>query len=93
MQTEQRKGREYVGADVLCRKDVTMRPKSIVRKDGKRQSVEQVLEVYPVCMGEENEPVDRYAVVIDGARKNIFFEHNTDENELSIGRWFVEREE
>lgn len=93
MQAERCNIREYIGASVIWLTDGTMQPHSIVRRDGRRYSIDQVLEIRPVCTEQGGEPIDRYAVMIDGRRQNIFFKYNMDKNDLSFGRWFIEREE
>lgn len=81
----------YVAVKADFRDDGVMLPREITWEDGKRYSIDRVVDIRQAAARKAGGQGDRYTVVIDGKRTYLFFERSADITGNSIGRWFVER--
>ena len=81
----------YVAVKADFRDDGVMLPREITWEDGKRYSIDRVVDIRQAAARKAGGQGDRYTVVIDGKRTYLFFERNADITGNNIGRWFVER--
>lgn len=93
MQANRRDIKVYVQVSVVFREDGAMLPRSIVWEDGRKYSIDRVLNVRPAYAERAGGQGDRYTVMVGGQQRYLFFEHSTDEDDQNIGRWFIERKE
>ena len=83
----------YVAVKADFRDDGVMLPREITWEDGKRYSIDRVVDIRQAAARKAGGQGDRYTVVIDGKRTYLFFERSADITGNNIGRWFVERKE
>ena len=81
----------YVAVKADFRDDGVMLPREITWEDGKRYSIDRVVDIRQAAARKAGGQGDRYTVVIDGNRTYLFFERSADITGNNIGRWFVER--
>lgn len=81
----------YVAVKADFRDDGVMLPREITWEDGKRYSIDRVVDIRQAAARKAGGQGDRYTVVIDGKRTYLFFERSADITGNNIGRWFVER--
>ena len=81
----------YVAVKADFRDDGVMLPREITWEDGKRFSIDRVVDIRQAAARKAGGQGDRYTVVIDGKRTYLFFERSADITGNNIGRWFVER--
>ena len=81
----------YVAVKADFRDDGVMLPREITWEDGKRYSIDRVVDIRQAAARKAGGQGDRYTVVIEGKRTYLFFERSTDITGNNIGRWFVER--
>ena len=79
----------YVDVIVIFRKDGVMLPSEIVWDSGVSFPIKRIREIKYGCTFWESK-CNRYTVEIDGERKYLYFEPNTEPEVNSFGRWFVE---
>lgn len=70
-----------------------MIPKSLTWEDGHQYEIERLLDVRPSFAARAGGQGDRYTVRIGNQEKHLFFEHNPEYGQKTLGRWFVERKE
>ena len=81
----------YVAVKADFRDDGVMLPREITWEDGKRYSIDRVVDIRQAAARKAGGQGDRYTVVIDGKRTYLFFERSADITGNNICRWFVER--
>ena len=81
----------YVAVKADFRDDGVMLPREITWEDGKRYSIDRVVDIRQAAARKAGGQGDRYTVVIEGKRTYLFFERSADITGNNIGRWFVER--
>lgn len=81
----------YVAVKADFRDDGVMLPREITWEDGKRYSIDRVIDIRQAAARKAGGQGDRYTVVIEGKRTYLFFERSADITGNNIGRWFVER--
>ncbi len=81
----------YVAVRADFRDDGVMLPREITWEDGKRYSIDRVVDIRQAAARKAGGQGDRYTVVIEGKRTYLFFERSADITGNNIGRWFVER--
>lgn len=81
----------YVAVKADFRDDGVMLPREITWENGKRYSIDRVVDIRQAAARKAGGQGDRYTVVIDGKRTYLFFERSADITGNNIGRWFVER--
>ena len=81
----------YVAVKADFRDDGLMLPREITWEDGKRYSIDRVVDIRQAAARKAGGQGDRYTVVIEGKRTYLFFERSADITGNNIGRWFVER--
>ena len=81
----------YVAVKADFRDDGVMLPREITWEDGKRYSIDRVVDIRQAAARKAGGQGDRYTVVIEGKKTYLFFERSADITGNNIGRWFVER--
>ena len=81
----------YVAVKADFRDDGVMLPREITWEDGKRYSIDRVVDIRQAAARKAGGQGDRYTVMIEGKRTYLFFERSADITGNNIGRWFVER--
>ena len=81
----------YVAVKADFRDDGVMLPREITWEDGKRYSIDRVVDIRQAAARKAGGQGDRYTVVIEGKKTYLFFERSADITGTNIGRWFVER--
>ena len=93
MQANRRDIKVYVQVSVVFREDGTMLPRSFIWEDGRKYSIDRVLQVRPACAQRAGGQGDRYTIMVGGQQRYLFFEHSGDADDQNVGRWFIERKE
>jgi len=66
-------------------------PKELVWENGRRYSIDRVLDIRSAAAMKAGGSGDRYTIRVNGKQSYLFFERNTSIKGNNIGRWFVER--
>lgn len=69
----------------------TILPREIVWEDGRRYSIDRVLDIRPAAAMKAGGSGDRYTIRVNGQQSYLFFERNESIKGNNIGRWFLER--
>ena len=81
----------YVRVSVVFDEDGRMTPCALFWEDGRRFSIDRVLDVRPAASLKAGGLGDRYTVRVSGKETYLFFEHECLEGGPVLGKWFVER--
>lgn len=83
--------KQYVEVIVQFREDGLMLPRTILWEDGRRFSVDRIMDVSPAPALKAGGQGDRYTIQVGGKTCYLFFEHSCDcDVSEKLGRWFVE---
>lgn len=66
-------------------------PKELVWEDGRRYSIDRVLDIRPAAALKAGGQGDRYTIQICKQQSFLFFERSSNLSGNTLGRWFVER--
>jgi len=66
-------------------------PRELVWEDGRRYTIDRVLDIRPAAALKAGGQGDRYTVQICKQQSYLFFERCSQLTGESVGRWFVER--
>jgi len=79
--------------DVLVDFDIdgNMKPKQILWEDGRKYTVDKVLDVRPAASLKVGGQGDRFTIMVWGKQSYLWFERNAALSGCQLGRWFVER--
>ena len=81
----------YVAVKADFRDDGVMLPREITWEDGKRYSIDRVVDIRQAAARKAGGQGDRYTIKIGGKQSYLFFERSPNQTGNCIGRWFVER--
>lgn len=85
-------GRKRVYVEVLAgfKPDGAVTPLVVVWNDGKRFTIDRVVDMRRAASQRCGSAGDRYTVVIGGIERYVYFERACDVSDPTVGRWFVE---
>ncbi len=81
----------YVSVAATFRDDGTIMPTEITWEDGRKYTVDRVLDIRQAAAMKAGGQGDRYTIRINGKQSYLFFERSTNLTGNNLGRWFVER--
>ena len=84
--------RVYVPVEVAFTATGEMRPRTMTWEDGRKFDIDRVFDIKPSFAMKAGSSGDRYTVEIRNKRTFLFFEHNPKCGQLTLGRWFIEKE-
>ena len=83
----------YVSVRVEFTKDGRMLPRSLTWEDGWEYAIDGVKDIRPAHAARAGGQGDRYAIMVEGRERYLFFEHNPEYGNNNVGRWFLERKQ
>ena len=81
----------YVEVVAVFKKEGLLLPREIVWEDGRRFSVDKVLDLRPAAAQKAGGQGGRYTILVGGRLRFLFFERSTALEGNNLGRWFVEK--
>lgn len=81
----------YVAVKANFNEDGTLIPFELTWEDGRRYTIDRVVDIRQAAAMKAGGQGDRYTIVVNGQRSYLFFEHSTSLTGNNLGRWFVER--
>lgn len=81
----------YVDVIAFFNTDGNLLPLQLTWEDGRKYTIDRVLDVCPAPALKAGGQGDRYKIRVRGKESFLFFERNGSLGGNNIGRWFVER--
>ena len=81
----------YVAVKASFNEDGTLIPFELTWEDGRRYTIDRVVDIRQAAAMKAGGQGDRYTIVVNGQRSYLFFERSTSLTGNNLGRWFVER--
>lgn len=81
----------YVPVIAFFDAEGTILPREIVWEDGRRYSIDRVLDIRPAAAMKAGGSGDRYTIRVNGQQSYLIFERSPHLSGNVLGRWFVER--
>lgn len=81
----------YVAVKANFNEDGTLIPFELTWEDGRRYTIDRVVDIRQAAAMKAGGQGDRYTIVVNGQRSYLFFERSTSLTGNNLGRWFVER--
>lgn len=81
----------YVGVIASFTSDGRLLPLQLTWEDGRKYTIDRVLDICPAPALKAGGQGDRYTVIVRGKESYLFFERNGSISGNNLGRWFLER--
>ena len=81
----------YVDVIASFTTDGRLLPLQFTWEDGRKYTIDRVLDICPAPALKAGGQGDRYTVIVRGKESYLFFERNGSISGNSIGLWFLER--
>jgi hypothetical protein len=91
MTTTSNPNKVYVKVAVDFNEDGQMLPRQITWEDGKKYSIDRVLDIRQAAAMKAGGQGDRYTILMGSHQSYLFFERSAEITGCKLGKWFVER--
>lgn len=81
----------YVSVTATFCDDGSILPTEITWEDGRRYTIDRVLDIRQAAAMKVGGQGDRYTIRVNGQQTYLFFERSPNLSGSVIGRWFVEK--